>query len=57
MNTAKAFAAAVKDEPFDLVFTGLQSDDYGYAQTGVSVSTSGNSAATSWKVRSHSTML
>ena len=35
MNTAKAFAAAVKDEPFDLVFTGLQSDDYGYAQTGV----------------------
>jgi electron transfer flavoprotein beta subunit len=34
-NTAKAFAAAVKDENFDLIFTGLQSDDYGYAQTGV----------------------
>jgi electron transfer flavoprotein beta subunit len=34
-NTAKAFAAAIKDEQFDLVFTGLQSDDYGYAQTGV----------------------
>ena len=34
-NTAKAFAAAIKDEHFDLIFTGLQSDDYGYAQTGV----------------------
>lgn len=34
-NTAKAFAAVIKDEQFDLVFTGLQSDDYGYAQTGV----------------------
>jgi electron transfer flavoprotein beta subunit len=34
-NTARAFAAAVKDEQFDLIFTGLQSDDYGYAQTGV----------------------
>ena len=34
-NTARAFAAAVKDESFDLIFTGLQSDDYGYAQTGV----------------------
>ena len=34
-NTAKAFAAAVKGETFDLIFTGLQSDDYGYAQTGV----------------------
>src|SRR5580658_10742090 len=32
-NTAKAFAAAIKDEKFDLIFTGLQSDDYGYAQT------------------------
>src|SRR5512138_2055189 len=38
MNTAKAFAAAVKDEAFDLVFTGLQSDDYGFAQTGVVLS-------------------
>src|SRR5215470_10129399 len=34
-NTAKAIAAAIKDEQFDLVFTGLQSDDYGFAQTGV----------------------
>jgi len=34
-NTAKAFAAAAKDESFDLIFTGLQSDDYGFAQTGV----------------------
>jgi electron transfer flavoprotein beta subunit len=37
-NTAKAFAAAIKDEQFDLIFTGLQSDDYGYAQTGVVIS-------------------
>jgi len=35
INTARAFAAAIKDERFDLIFTGLQSDDYGYAQTGV----------------------
>src|SRR5579859_7055277 len=34
-NMAKAFVAAIKDEKFDLIFTGLQSDDYGYAQTGV----------------------
>ncbi len=34
-NTARAIAAAIKDESFDLIFTGLQSDDYGYAQTGV----------------------
>ncbi|HEY0565450.1 MAG TPA: electron transfer flavoprotein subunit beta/FixA family protein [Terriglobales bacterium] len=33
--TAKAIAAAIKDEQFDLIFTGLQSDDYGFAQTGV----------------------
>ena len=38
LNTAKAFAAAIKDEQFDLIFTGLQSDDYGYAQTGVVIS-------------------
>src|SRR5579862_8950549 len=30
-----AFAAAIKEEKFDLIFTGLQSDDYGFAQTGV----------------------
>ena len=35
LNTAKAFAAAIQGEQFDLIFTGLQSDDYGYAQTGV----------------------
>ncbi len=35
LNTARAFAAAIKDENFDLLFTGLQSDDYGFAQTGV----------------------
>src|ERR1041384_4411407 len=34
-NTARALAAATKDEQFDLIFTGLQSDDYGFAQTGV----------------------
>jgi len=34
-NTARALAAAIQDEKFDLIFTGLQSDDYGYAQTGV----------------------
>ena len=34
-NTARAFALAIKDEQFDLIFTGLQSDDYGFAQTGV----------------------
>ena len=34
-NTAKGFATAIKDESFDLIFTGLQSDDYGFAQTGV----------------------
>jgi electron transfer flavoprotein beta subunit len=34
-NTAKAITAVAKDENFDLIFTGLQSDDYGFAQTGV----------------------
>ena len=36
-NTARALAAtlALAAESFDLIFTGLQSDDYGYAQTGV----------------------
>ena len=38
LNTAKAIAAAIKDEQFDMIFTGLQSDDYGYAQTGVVIS-------------------
>jgi electron transfer flavoprotein beta subunit len=32
---ADALAAALKEEPFDLILTGLQSDDQGFAQTGV----------------------
>jgi electron transfer flavoprotein beta subunit len=32
---ASALAAALKNEKVDLVFTGLQSDDYGYAQVGL----------------------
>lgn len=35
VNIAKAIKGAIKDEQFDLIFTGLQSDDFGYAQTGV----------------------
>jgi electron transfer flavoprotein beta subunit len=33
--TARALAAGIRTEPFDLVLTGLQSDDLGYGQTGV----------------------
>src|SRR5882672_8615994 len=32
---ATVLAEAIRDEKADLVFTGLQSDDYGYGQTGV----------------------
>ena len=32
---AEALAAAIREENPDLIFTGLQSDDYGYGQTGV----------------------
>jgi electron transfer flavoprotein beta subunit len=32
---AEALASAMADEPFDIVLTGLQSDDQGFAQTGV----------------------
>jgi electron transfer flavoprotein beta subunit len=32
---AGALAAAMRDEQFDLILTGLQSDDQGFAQTGV----------------------
>jgi electron transfer flavoprotein beta subunit len=32
---AEALAAAMKDERFDLILTGLQSDDQGFAQVGV----------------------
>jgi len=34
-NIARAVAAVSKDEQFDMIFTGLQSDDFGFAQTGV----------------------
>jgi electron transfer flavoprotein beta subunit len=34
---AGALAAAMKDEAFDLILTGLQSDDQGFAQTGVAL--------------------
>ena len=37
-NTARAFAEAIKGEQFDMIFTGLQSDDFGFAQTGVILS-------------------
>ncbi len=33
--TASALVAAIRDENPDLILTGLQSDDYGYGQTGV----------------------
>lgn len=33
--TAGVLASAIRDEGFDLVLTGLQSDDQGFAQTGV----------------------
>jgi electron transfer flavoprotein beta subunit len=35
MVAAGALAAAMKDEAFDLILTGLQSDDQGHAQTGI----------------------
>jgi electron transfer flavoprotein beta subunit len=35
VSTARAIAAAMEGESFDMVLTGLQSDDYGFAQTGV----------------------
>ncbi len=34
-NTARAIHAAIAQESFDLIVTGLQSDDFGAAQTGV----------------------
>lgn len=33
--TAEAIARAIAAQKFDLIFTGLQSDDYGFAQAGV----------------------
>ena len=35
LSIAKSFATILKDENFDLIFTGLQSDDTGMGQTGV----------------------
>jgi len=35
LQTAAAFAGAAREEKFDLILTGLQSDDHGYGQTGV----------------------
>jgi electron transfer flavoprotein beta subunit len=34
---ARSISAALKDEKYDLIFTGLQSDDYGFAQVGLIV--------------------
>ena len=39
MATADALAGAMRDEAFDLILTGLQSDDQGHAQTGVVLAT------------------
>ena len=35
LSTAKVLAAAIAKEKYDLVLTGLQSDDHGFGQTGV----------------------
>jgi electron transfer flavoprotein beta subunit len=35
VSTAQAIASAITDEKFDLVLTGLQSDDHGFGQVGV----------------------
>jgi electron transfer flavoprotein beta subunit len=35
LGSARALAAAIQREKFDLVLTGLQSDDHGFGQTGV----------------------
>ncbi len=35
LSQARAMAEVIQKEGFDLIFTGLQSDDYGFAQTGV----------------------
>ena len=34
-SVARAIAAALKNESYDLIFTGLQSDDYGFGQVGL----------------------
>jgi electron transfer flavoprotein beta subunit len=35
LHLATALTGALRDEPFDLILTGLQSDDQGFGQTGV----------------------
>ena len=46
-SVARAIAGALKNEKVDLIFTGLQSDDYGFAQVGLIVAeTLGLSSAT-----------
>jgi electron transfer flavoprotein beta subunit len=35
LSSARSLAAAIKNENFDLILTGLQSDDQGFGQTGV----------------------
>lgn len=35
LAAARSLAAAIKDENFDLILTGIQSDDQGFGQTGV----------------------
>jgi len=35
LSSAKSIAAALKKDNFDLILTGLQSDDHGFGQTGV----------------------
>ena len=35
LNSARSLAAAIRAENFDLILTGLQSDDQGFGQTGV----------------------
>jgi electron transfer flavoprotein beta subunit len=35
LNSARSLAAAIQSENFDLILTGLQSDDQGFGQTGV----------------------
>jgi electron transfer flavoprotein beta subunit len=37
LSTARALAAALRGDSFDLILTGLQSDDLGYGQTGVAL--------------------
>ncbi len=38
LNTAKIISSAIKDEGFDLILSGLQSDDDGHSQIGILIS-------------------